>query len=72
VIDIGRPDIPENGTHSSNQVVSVSAILSEQQGESAPPPYPGQPAGFCSQCGAPRQDITAKFCSSCSHSLNKY
>jgi hypothetical protein len=69
---MGRPNVPESGTHSSNQVVYVSTILSGRQYDSAPPPYPVQPAGFCSQCSAPRHDTTAKFCSSCGCLFNKY
>ncbi len=67
MIDIGRPSAPGSGAYYSNE----SAFLVEQQNNYSPPPYSGQSTGYCSQCGAIRQDLSARFCSSCGKSFNK-
>jgi len=73
VIDIGRGTVPGNGTYYSNQVANESVSLFGGQGSYVPPPpYSGQSSGFCSHCGAPRHDLTAKFCQACGQSFNKY
>ncbi len=70
-IVIDRSDAPGSGAHYSNQAAPESTLLSERQNNSMPPPYSGPYDRFCSQCGATRQDLSVKFCSSCGHSFNK-
>ncbi|CAF1373109.1 unnamed protein product [Adineta steineri] len=72
VIDIGRSIAPGSVAYYPNQFASDQTIAFGEQSNYAPPPYPGQSAGFCSQCGAPRQALTSQFCSSCGHSFNKH
>ncbi len=72
VIDIGRSIVPGNGTYYSNRVAPEPTVYLGRQDNYPPPPYSGQSTGFCPQCGTPRHDLTAGFCSSCGHSLNKY
>ncbi|CAF0824708.1 unnamed protein product [Adineta steineri] len=72
VIDIGRIMVTKGEMHDSNQVTSVPISLSQHQDNSMPPPYSAQIPRFCSQCNAPRQNLTTKFCSLCGHSLDKY
>ncbi|CAF3532383.1 unnamed protein product [Rotaria sp. Silwood1] len=69
-IDYDAATTNENEMRSSNQVNSEPAALSERQNNDAPPPYSPQSAGFCSQYGKARQDVTAKFCSSCGRAFN--
>ncbi len=74
MIDIGRIHVVESGNtvYYSNQVASEPTVFFGQQDNYAPPPYPGQSTGFCSQCGVARQGLTAKFCSSCGQLYSKY
>ncbi|CAF0761518.1 unnamed protein product [Adineta steineri] len=72
VIDIGRSSAPGSVAYYPNQTASDQIIGFSGQSNYAPPPYPGQSAGFCSQCNAPRQGLTNQFSSSCGHSFNKY
>ncbi|CAF0713693.1 unnamed protein product [Adineta steineri] len=72
VIDIGRSSAPGSVAYYPNQTASDQIIGFGGQSNYAPPPYPGQSAGFCSQCNAPQQGLTNQFCSSCGHSFNKY
>ncbi len=72
MIDIGRSTATGNQTYYPNQGTNESISFFGQQVDYAPPSYPGQSTGFCPQCGTPRQDLTAKFCSSCGHAFNKY
>ncbi|CAF0990886.1 unnamed protein product [Adineta steineri] len=51
--------------------VSIS-LFQHQDDTSSPPPYSAQIPRFCSQCNAPRPDLTTKFCSFCGHSFDKY
>ncbi|CAF4312969.1 unnamed protein product, partial [Adineta steineri] len=46
--------------------------VSEQQDNYAPPAYSIPVSTVCSQCNALRQDLSAKFCSTCGHSFNRY
>ncbi|CAF1524635.1 unnamed protein product, partial [Adineta steineri] len=67
IIDIANSVVPTNQNIPTqfNQVAPQPVSTFNQQ-NSIPPPYPGQPVGrFCSQCGTPRQNLTAKFCPSC-------
>ncbi|CAF0760513.1 unnamed protein product [Adineta steineri] len=67
MIDIGNSVVPTNQNIPSqyNQVAPRPVSTFNQQ-NGIPPPYSGQPVGrFCSQCGTPRQNLTAKFCPSC-------
>jgi hypothetical protein len=74
VIDIGHSVPPgnENRIHYSNRVAPEPTVFFGEKDNSLSPPYSGQSARFCSQCAAPRQDLTAKYCSSCGQSFNKY
>jgi hypothetical protein len=88
MIDIGHNPAPGYGNamfnsnqggpqpiFNSNQGGPQSTFYYQPQGNipSAPPPaYPGGPAGFCPQCGAPRQDRMDRFCPSCGQTFNKY
>ncbi|CAF1352565.1 unnamed protein product [Adineta steineri] len=72
VIDIGRSIAPGSVAYYPNQIAPDQSISFGGQSNYAPPPYPGQSTGFCSQCNAPRQALTSQFCSSCGHSFNKY
>jgi len=72
VIDIGHSSPSGSGAFYSNQGNTESTFLVGQQNNYAPPPYSSSSTGFCSQCGASRPDLSAKFCSSCGHSFNKY
>ncbi|CAF1097468.1 unnamed protein product [Adineta steineri] len=70
IIEIGHSNLPQNGnlSYQFNQAVPQSTVFSSQQNNMPPPPYYDQSAaGFCSQCGIPRESITSKFCSSCGH-----
>ncbi|CAF3730881.1 unnamed protein product [Rotaria sp. Silwood1] len=71
-IDIGSsvPQESVNRVHYSNKVAPQSTSYFGRQDNFAPPPYSIQMAGFCSRCGVARQDLTAKYCSSCGHSFN--
>ena len=53
----------------SHEDALVSTSLFQQQDNCSPPPYSDQFPRFCSQCNAPRTNLTAKFCSSCGHSF---
>ncbi|CAF0747310.1 unnamed protein product [Adineta steineri] len=71
-IDIVRDDDADENrsvVDPSNQVISQPATPYTEQINNAPPPYS---TGSCSYCGTARQDITAKFCSSCGHAHDKY
>jgi len=68
VIDIGHSSGSASGVYYPNQ----STFPVGNQNVYAPPSYSSSSTGFCSQCRAPRQDLTAKFCSSCGQSFNKY
>ncbi|CAF1145213.1 unnamed protein product [Rotaria sordida] len=74
VIDIGRSITPamENAVYSSSQKASESTPIFSRQDNYVPPPYSNQSSGFCSQCGTSRQDLTAKFCSSCGKLFHQY
>ncbi len=72
VIDIGRSTVPGNDIYYTNQGANESRVFFGQQDNFAPPPYSGQSTGFCPHCGVSRHDLTAKFCSSCGQSFNKY
>ncbi len=72
MIDIGRSTTAGSVAYYSNQVAPDPTTIFGNQDNYSPPPYPGQSAGFCSQCSAPRQDFTSRFCSSCGHAFNKY
>ncbi|CAF0715315.1 unnamed protein product [Adineta steineri] len=70
-IDIVPDDADENRgvMDPSNQVISQPETPYTEQNNNAPPPYS---TGSCSYCGTARQDVTAKFCSSCGHVHDKY
>ncbi|CAF1592641.1 unnamed protein product [Rotaria sp. Silwood1] len=74
IIEIGHPMAPGSGNvpYQFNQMVPESTSYFPQQNNMPfPPPYYDQSAaGFCSHCGVPRQNITAKFCSSCGQLFN--
>ncbi|CAF1240337.1 unnamed protein product [Rotaria sordida] len=74
VIEIGNPAVPGSGyaTYQFNQVAPQSTSIFSEQNNMPPPYYHQSVAGFCSHCGIPRPNITAKFCSSCGHSFNVY
>jgi hypothetical protein len=72
MIDIGRSDVPGSGVSYSNQGGPAPPLIFEHQDNFAPPPYSSQPTGFCSQCRAPLQDLTAKFCPTCGYPVNQY
>ncbi len=72
MIDIGRSSASGSGAFYSNQGNNESTFLVGQQNNYAPPPYSSQSNGFCSKCSAPRQDLSARFCSSCGQAFNKY
>ncbi len=72
MIDIGRSTVSGNEIYYRNQDTNESRVFFGQQDQFAPPPYSGQTAVFCSQCGVTRHDLTAKFCSSCGQAFNKY
>jgi hypothetical protein len=59
VIDIGHSVSPENENriNYSNKVAPEPTVFFEKENNSPPPPYPGQ---------------SARFCSSCEQSINKY
>ncbi|CAF2871636.1 unnamed protein product [Rotaria sp. Silwood2] len=71
VIDIGRSSNGRNLLYQSNQVAPDPTYFYEQQDNYAPPPYYSQLAAFCAHCNSPRQDLSAKFCSSCGHEFHK-
>lgn len=71
MINVGCPTAPGSGAYYSNPSALESTFIFGQQNNDAPPPYPGPPARFCSQCDASQQDLSAKFCSSCGKSFNK-
>ncbi len=54
-----------------DEIAPISTSLFQQQDNSSslPPPYSDQFPRFCSQCNAPRSDLTTYFCSSCGHSF---
>ncbi|CAF2992297.1 unnamed protein product [Rotaria sp. Silwood2] len=71
VIDIGRSTAPESVVYYSNQDGVNSTSVIGRHNNMTPPPYSAQSAiEFCSRCGASRQDLTSKFCSSCGQSFN--
>jgi hypothetical protein len=75
VIDIGRSIAPRNasGVYYSNQVAPEPTAFFGRQDNYLPPPYYGHSnAETCSQCGVLRQDLMAKYCSSCGQVFNKY
>ncbi|CAF1110318.1 unnamed protein product [Rotaria sordida] len=74
VIDIDRSvaSVSGNGVHHSNKVVPEPTSFFVRQDNYALSPYSGQSAVFSPQCNAPQQDLTAKCCSSCGNSFNKY
>ncbi|CAF3067787.1 unnamed protein product [Rotaria sp. Silwood2] len=71
-IDIGSNVLQEsaNQVRYSNKVAPEPTSYFGRQDYFAPPAYSVQTAGFCSRCGVARQDLTAKYCSSCGHSFN--
>jgi hypothetical protein len=72
VIDIGRSVGPGTGVYYSNQVAPEPTSFHKGQDNCSPPPYSDQFTGLCSQCGVARQDLTAKYCSSCGQLFNQY
>ncbi|CAF0729645.1 unnamed protein product [Adineta steineri] len=70
-IDIVRDDADENRSvmDPSNQIISQPETPYTEQNNNAPPPYSTE---SCSHCGTARQDVTAKYCSSCGHAHDKY
>lgn len=72
IIDIGRPMVQGNGVYFTQQGVNNVGMFSGVSDPSAPPPYSNQLGEVCVQCGVPRVDLRAKFCSSCGHSFEKH
>ncbi|CAF4914524.1 unnamed protein product [Rotaria sp. Silwood1] len=71
VIDIGRSTSPESVLYYSNQDGVNSTSVIGGHNNMIPPPYSAQSTiEFCSRCGASRQDLTSKICSSCGQSFN--
>ncbi|CAF2750373.1 unnamed protein product [Rotaria sp. Silwood2] len=71
VIDIGRSTTPGSVIYYSNPNAPDPTSVIERHNSAAPPPYSDQSAAeLCSQCGASRQDLTGKFCSSCGQAFN--
>lgn len=56
----------------SSQVPARPISTTRSQNTMPPPPYPGTPIEFCTQCGVSRSSLAANFCSSCGYAFNKY
>ncbi|CAF0986630.1 unnamed protein product [Adineta steineri] len=74
IVDIGRslPAETVNQIHYSSKVAPAPMSVSGQQDNYAPPAYSLPVSTVCSQCSALRQDLSAKFCSTCGHSFDRY
>ncbi|CAF0953832.1 unnamed protein product [Adineta steineri] len=71
VIDIGRSTTPGSVVYYSNQAAPDLTSVTGRHNNTLPPPYSDQLAiEICSHCGASRQDLTGKFCSSCGYPFN--
>ncbi|CAF0983455.1 unnamed protein product [Adineta ricciae] len=80
VIDVGRANASESGTavYYSNTVSSTAPTVFIGQppcympSPPPPPPYSVDTIETCLKCGLVRQDLTAKFCSSCGEAFEKF
>ncbi|CAF3646357.1 unnamed protein product [Rotaria sp. Silwood1] len=70
VIDIGNSPNETYIGYQSNQHLPDRTLYYQQEDNNAPPPYSYPSAPYCSYCNVPRQDLSAKYCSSCGNSLN--
>lgn len=68
LIQIGRQQLSQQDKkfYETNQQPQQQPSYFMQKSQVTPAP----PIQFCSQCGTPKHNSTAKFCSSCGQSLN--